>query len=282
MTSPSATRQAAPADAARPATKGGGSPLRHWPWALVAVALLALVAVGWSATASYPEHAGSCAEPGCEVAAGHRVLAHWGGMAAAGLALAAGLIACLRSRSTQPTTFPARLSPMWHGTVVGIVVMVLATFTLWPTVRVGMLSPPLGVAVLAVEWVLLAVALDRMHLAARPASAPSRRLLQSLAVAAAVVVLEVALPLVSPFRALSAGMLQIALVQAGLALALTTWLSLRDQAGHGDAHGERRTAQLATLGMLVVVVTISVTGLHLGPGSAERFGRDLADLVQPW
>ena len=99
MTSPSATRQAAPADAARPATKGGGSPLRHWPWALVAVALLALVAVGWSATASYPEHAGSCAEPGCEVAAGHRVLAHWGGMAAAGLALAAGLIACLRSRS---------------------------------------------------------------------------------------------------------------------------------------------------------------------------------------
>ena len=171
---------------------------------------------------------------------------------------------------------------MWHGTVVGIVVMVLATFTLWPTVRVGMLSPPLGVAVLAVEWVLLAVALDRMHLAARPASAPRRRLLQSLAVAAAVVVLEVALPLVSPFRALSADMLQIALVQAGLALALTTWLSLRDPAGHGDAHGERRTAQLATLGMLGVVVTISVTGLHLGPGSAERFGRDLADLVQPW
>ena len=100
--------------------------------------------------------------------------------------------------------------------------------------------------------------------------------------AAAVVVLEVALPLVSPFRALSAGMLQIALVQAGVALALTTWLSLRDPAGHGDAHGERRTARLATLGMLVMVVTISVTGLHLGPGSAERFGRDLADLVQPW
>ena len=60
----------------------------------------------------------------------------------------------------------------------------------------------------------------------------------------------------------------------------------REQAGGGDdggdAHGERRTARLATLGMLVVVVTISVTGLHLGPGSAERFGRDLADLVQPW
>ncbi|UTT66217.1 hypothetical protein NMQ01_00415 [Janibacter sp. CX7] len=282
MTSPSATRQAAPADAARPATKGGGSPLRHWPWALLAVALLALLIVGWSATAWYPEHAGSCAEPGCEAAAGREVITHWAGMAAAGLAVAAGLLACLRSRSRESTTFPARLSPMWHGAVVGIVVMVLATFTLWPTVRVGMLSPPLGLALLAVEWVLLALALDRMHLAARPATAPRRRLLQSLVVAACVVVLEVALPLVSPFRALSAGMLQIALVQAGVALALTTWLSLRDPAGHGDAADERRTARLAALGMLVVVVTVAVTGLHLGPGSAARFGHDLADLVHPW
>lgn len=70
---------------------------------------------------------------------------------------------------------PARLSPTWHGAVVGIVVLVLATGMLLPTALVGMRSPPLGVAVVVIEWLLLAWLLERMHLAARPATAPRRR-----------------------------------------------------------------------------------------------------------
>lgn len=282
MTSPSATPQVRPASTVHPRTKGGASPLRHWPWALLTVALVALLAVGWTAIEWFPERAAPCPDPECLSTVRTQVAVHWAGTVAAGLLVLAALAACLRGRTTRTGTTAARLSPLWHGVVVGLVVMVLATFTLWPTVRVGMLSPPLGLGVLAVEWVLLALALDRMHVAARPASAPRRRLRQSLLVAAAVVTLEVALPLVSPFRALSAGMLQIALVQAGIAIVLTTWLSLHDPAPHDDAPGERRAARIVLIAVALLVAAVAITGLHLGPGSAARFGHDLSDLVRPW
>lgn len=281
MTSPTAAREVRPASEVRGPT-GGGTPLQHWPWALLAAALVILLAVGWSATAWFPELRGRCAEPGCVETARLQVALHWLGTVGAGIALVAAIAALVRGRSRRAGRSPARLSPTWHGAVVGIVVVVLATITLWPTVRLGMLSPPLGLAVLGVEWVLLTVALDRMHLAARPSTAPRARLRQSLVVAAAVVLLEVALPLVSPFRALSAGMLQIALVQAGVAVALTSWLSLRDPAPHGDRPQERRTARLAALATTGLVVVVAVTGLHLGPGSAARFAQDVAQLVNPW
>ena len=280
MTSSSATRTVRRANTVHGAK--GDSPLRHWPWALLTAALLGLLAVGWSATSWFPENAPTCERPECTTRASTQVAVHWVGMLTIGVAAVGALLACVRSRPSRAPAARARLSPLWHGAVIGITVMLLATITLWPTVRIGMLSPPLGVATLAVELVLLAVLLDRMHLAARPSTSPRARLRQSLVVAAAVVSLEVALPLVSPFRALSAGMLQIALVQAGVAVALTSWLSLRDPAPHEDRPQERRTARLAALATTGLAVVVAVTGLHLGPGSAARFAQDVAQLVNPW
>lgn len=281
MTSSSAIRTRRPAGTVH-GTQGAGSPLRHWPWALLTMALLGLLAVGWSATGWFPEHAPACDQPECATRASTQLAVHWVTVLALGLLAAGALIACVRTRPTDAPAEPARLSPLWHGVVTGITVMLLATITLWPTVRVGMLSPPLGLGTLAVELVLLALLLDRMHLSARPATGPRRRLRQALVVASCVAVLEVALPLISPFRALSAGMLQIALVQAGVALVLTTWFALRDPAPHDDFPGERRVAAGALVVVTLTVTVIAIVGLNLSWTSAGRFGEDLLALVQPW
>ncbi|MGO1166294.1 MAG: hypothetical protein ACTMHL_06730, partial [Janibacter sp.] len=198
MTSPSATRPVRPASTSRPETKGTSSPLRHWPWALLTVALLGLLAVGWSAAAWYPQaYSPECLQPQCLDRARTMVAVHWAGSLTLGCALLAAVAGVVRSRGTAATDSPARLSPTWHGVVVGIVVLVLATGTLLPTALVGMLSPPLGVAVVLTEWVLLTWLLERMHLAARPATSPRHRLGQSLAIGAGIVGLEVLLPLLS-------------------------------------------------------------------------------------
>ena len=45
VTSPSATRPVRPASPSRPEAKGARSPLRHWPWVVLTVALLGLLAL---------------------------------------------------------------------------------------------------------------------------------------------------------------------------------------------------------------------------------------------
>ena len=77
-------------------------------------------------------------------------------------------------------------------------------------------------------------------------------------------------------------MLQIALVQAGVALVLTTWFALRDPAPHDDFPGERRVAAGALVVVTLTVTVIAIVGLNLSWTSAGRFGEDLLALVQPW
>lgn len=250
---------------------------------MLTVALLGLLAVGWSAAAWYPQtYSPECLQVQCLDRARTMVAVHWAGSLALGLLLLAAVIGLVRSRGTAATDSSARLSPTWHGVVVGIVVLVLATGTLLPTVLVGMLSPPLGVAVVLTEWMLLAWLLERMHLAARPATSPRHRLRQSLTVAAGIVGLEVLLPLVSPSPAVSGGMLQLALVQAGMGFALTTWCARVDGAPHGDSVRERRVAVAAVAILIMLVGVVAVTGLDLGQASASRFLEDLGGLTRPW
>lgn len=283
MTSPPATRQVRPTSTSHPEAKGARSPLRHWPWALLTVAILGLLALGWSATGWYPPaHEPACPEPECLSRARTAIALHWVGTATLVLLLLAGVVGLAASRSTAVTGTPARLSPTWHGAVVGIVVLVLATGTLLPTALVGMRSPPLGVAVVGIEWLLLAWLLERMHLAARPATAPRDRLRRSLVVAGGVVALEVLLPLVSPFPAVSVGMLQIALVQAGLGFAVTTWGARTDHAPHGDTVRERRVALASVVVLVVLVVAVAVIGLDLGRASVSHLVEDLGGLTRPW
>ena len=283
MTSPSATRSVRPASPSRPHAKGAASPLRHWPWAALTAALLGLLAIGWSAAGWYPQaHTPACPEPECLTGPRLTVTLHWVGTILLTFVLLAAVAALVRSRATRSQDIPARLSPTWHGAVVGIVVLVLATGTLLPTALVGMRSPPLGVAIVLAEWVLLAWLLERMHLAARPATDPRQRLRVSLVVAGSIVGLEVLLPLVSPFPAVSGGMLQLALVQAGTGWALTTWRSRADGARHEDSVRERRVALATTALLLVLVGAVAVIGLDLGQASAARFLDDLGGLTQPW
>lgn len=259
------------------------SPLRHWPWVVLTVALLGLLATGWSAAGWYPQaHTPTCPEPECLTRPRLAITLHWAGAIALTLVLLAAVVGLVRSRDTRRRDAPARLSPTWHGAVVGVVVLVLATGTLLPTALVGMLSPPLGVAVLLLEWLLLAWLLERMHLAARPATDPRHRLRQSLVIAGSILGLEVLLPLISPFPAVSGGMLQLAIIQAGVGWAQTTWLAHADGARHGDSVRERRVA-LASVTLLVVLVgAVAMIGLDLGQASAARFLDDLGGLTQPW
>lgn len=283
MTSPSATRPVRPTSTSHPETKGAASPLRHWPWAVLAVALLGLLAVGWSAAAWYPQtYSPECPQPQCLARARTMVSVHWAGSLVLGLLLLVAVVGLVRSRGTATSDSPARLSPTWHGIVVGIVVLVLATGTLLPTALVGMLSPPLGVAVVLSEWMLLAWLLERMHLAARPATSPRHRLRLSLVISAGIVALEVLLPLVSPSPAVSGGMLQLALVLSGVGFALTTWGARVDDAPHGDSVRERRVALAAVAVLVVLVGVVAVTGLDLGQAGATRFLEDLGGLTRPW
>lgn len=245
------------------------------------MALLGLLALGWSATGWYPPaHEPACPRPECLSRARTALALHWAGTIALALLLLSGLLGVVRSRSSAASATPARLSPTWHGAVVGIVVLVLATGMLLPTALVGMRSPPLGVAVVIIEWLLLAWLLERMHLAARPATAPRHRLRRSLVVAGGVVTLEVLLPLVSPFPAVSVSMLQIALVQAGLGFALTT--AQTDGAPHGDTIRERRVALASVVVLVVLLGAVTVIGLDLGRASVSHVVEDLGGLTQPW
>lgn len=250
---------------------------------MLTAALLGMLAIGWSAAGWYPQtFSPACPEPECLSHARTAITLHWVGTATLALVLLGAVAGLVRSRDTTPAVTAARLSPTWHGTVVGIIVLVLATGTLLPTALVGMLSPPLGVAVVLTEWILLTWLLERMHLAARPATSPRHRLHQSLLVAGGIVALEVLLPLVSPFPAVSGGMLQLALVQAGVGFALTTSCARADGAPHGDTVREQRVA-LASVAVLVVLVgAIAVIGLDLERASLTRIGDDLRGLTQPW
>lgn len=279
----SATRPVRPASTSRPESKGARSPLRHWPWVVLTVALLGLLATGWSAAGWYPQtFSPACPEPECLSRARTAIALHWAGTSALTLLLLAGLVALVRSRPTAPSETAARLSPTWHGTVVGMVLLVLVTGTLLPTALVGIFSPPLGIAVVLTKWLLLTWLLERMHLAARPATGPRRRATQSLVIAGTIVALEVLLPLVSPFPAVSGGMLQLALVQAGVGLALTAAGASTDRAPHGDTLRERRLGLVAAGVVLVLVGVVAVIGLDLGHASASRFVDDLGGLTRPW
>ena len=283
MTSPSATRPVRPASTSQPETEGARSHLRHWPWVVLTVALVGLLALGWSAAGWYPQtYSPRCLEPECLSRPRTAIAVHWVGTVTLTVVLLGALVGLVRSRDSAPSDEPARLSPTWHGAVVGMVLLVLATGTLLPTALVGIFSPPLGIAIVLVKWLLLAWLLERMHRAARPATSPRRRLEQSLAIASSIVALEVLLPLVSPFPAVSGGMLQLALIQAGVGFALTATCARADGAPHGDTVRERRVA-LASAGLLVVVIgAIAVIGLDLGQASASRFVDDLGGLTQPW
>lgn len=250
---------------------------------VLTVALVGLLGLGWSAAGWYPEiYAPDCPEPECLSRARTTIRLHWVGVLLLSLAAVGGVLGLVRSRTSAPVAGPAGLTPTWHGAVVGIVVLVLATGALLPTVRLGLLSPPLGVALVHLEWVLLMLLLDRMHRAARPATSPRRRLVQSMLVSGLVVALEVLLPLASPFPALSGGMLQLALVQAGTAFALTTVGSATDPADHGEGRAERRVAAAAVVLLAVVVTSIAVVGLGIGPESIGHLGTDLLGLTRPW
>lgn len=283
MTSPSATRPVRPASPSRPEAKGTRSPLRHWPWVVLTVALLGLLATGWSAAGWYPQtFSPACPEPECLSRARTAIALHWAGTVALTLLLLAGVVGLVRSRSTETADTPARLSPTWHGAVVGMVLLVLVTGTLLPTVLVGIFSPPLGIAVVLTKWLLLGWLLERMHRTARPATSPRHRLTQSLAIASSIIALEVLLPLVSPSPAVSGGMLQLALVQAGAGFVLTVGCARADRAPHGDTVRERRVA-VASAGLLVVLIAaLAVIGLDLGEASLSRFVDDLGGLTRPW
>lgn len=247
------------------------------------MALVGLLAVGWSAAGWYPQtFSPACPEPECLSRARTTINLHWVGTVTLTLLLLGGLAGLLRPRSPEPGDTPARLSPTWHGAVVGMVLLVLATGTLLPTALVGIFSPPLGIAVVLVQWLLLAWLLERMHLAARAATSPRRRLEQALVVAGAIAALEVLLPLVSPIPAVSGGMLQLALVQAGVGFALTVAYGGTDRAPHGDSLRERRVALASAVLVTVLVCVIAVIGLDLGAASASRFVDDLVGLTRPW
>lgn len=261
-------------------TKGAVSSLRaRWPWVLLTLTLVAMLALGWSATRWYPT---GCVTAECLAVAPARINAHWVGLGLLWALAVAGAVLTTASRTPAKQTIRARLSPGWHGVVVGVVVMVLATGALLPTVGLGLFSPPLGVGLITTEWVLLAIVLDRMHRAARPASSPRRRLAQSYAVAAGVIGLEVALPLFSPSPALSAGMLLLALLQAGAAVVLTTWFSLIDPADHRDQRSERRIAVAIILVAAVLGVALATIGMDLSRATLGGFGEDLANLLHPY
>lgn len=283
MTSPSATRPVRPASTSQPETKGARSPLRHWPWVVLTVALVGLLALGWSAAGWYPQtYSPACPEPECLSRPRTAIAVHWTGTVTLTVVLLGALVGLVRSRDSAPTAAPARLSPTWHGAVVGMVLLVLATGTLLPTALVGTFSPPLGIAIVLAKWLLLAWLLERMHRTARPATGPRRRLGQSLVIAGSIIALEILLPLVSPFPAVSGGMLQLALIQAGVGFALTATCARTDRAPHGDTDRERRVA-IASAGLLVVLIgAAAVIGLDLGQASVSRFVDDLAGLTQPW
>ncbi len=283
MTSPSATRTVRPASPSRPEAKGARSPLRHWPWVVLTVALLGLLATGWSAAGWYPQtFSPACPEPECLSRARTAIALHWAGTVALALLLLGGLAGLVRSRSPEPGDTPARLSPTWHGAVVGMVLLVLVTGTLLPTALVGIFSPPLGIAVVLIKWLLLGWLLERMHRAARPATDPRHRLVQSLGIAGGIIALEVLLPLVSPFPAVSGGMLQLALIQAGVGCALTVGCARADRAPHGDSTRERRVALASTALLAVLIGAVAVIGLDLGEASLSRFVDDLGGLTRPW
>ncbi|MGO1165068.1 MAG: hypothetical protein ACTMHL_00480, partial [Janibacter sp.] len=103
-----------------------------------------------------------------------------------------------------------------------------------------------------------------------------------LLVAGGIVALEVLLPLVSPFPAVSGGMLQVALVQAGVGFALTTWCARIDGAPHGDSVRERRVAVAAVAVLVVLVGVVAVIGLDLGQAGAGHVLEDLRGLTRPW